>query len=412
MNICIITSQYPSITGGLGSTVFRVARNLAKSNYNVHVIAPGSNRIENEIGPSWEEGVTVHRTYRALSDSFSNDFEINDIGRYIINLHKEVEFDLIHCMSLIPVGLLAYVVSKEINCPFVVSVQNGDIQTVRYNSVLLNSMTWVLEQASMVTFPSIELLIKAKQVANIQQIQIVPNGFDPDLFDQRSLQELIQEQKWRSRFFGETFIRFKSKEAFVVGNTSIIRPEKGFHLCLAAFKALQHTHPNSCFLHVGGFATIQEKNNALKLIRKLGLKQRVFLAGLVPHRQVLCWIKEMDIFVFPSLDYGTSNALLEAMGIGLPVIASNIENATQMIKDGEDGLLIRPRATELWGHMMKSLAINKDLRRQLGESARLKVEKQFSAKKELELYQNIYQDVVGIFKKVIFKRREPENDSK
>lgn len=399
MNICIITSQYPPTYGGVGSTVFRVAQNLAKSNYNIHVIVPGSNRIENGIGPSWEEGLTVHRTYRALGNSFGNILELNDIGRYIINLHKEVKFDLVHCMSLIPAGLLAYFVSKEINCPFVVSIQNGDLQAVCYNSVFLKPMTWVLEQASMVTSPSLDLLKKAKQVANIQQIQVIPNGFALDLFDQRSLQELIQEQNWRSRFFGETFIRFKSKDAFVVGTTSIIRPEKGFHLCLAAFKELQNTHPNSCFLHIGDFATIQEKKTFLKLIRKLGLKRRVFLVGLVPHRQVLCWMKEMDIFVFPSLDYGTSNALLEAMGIGLPVIASNIENATQLIKDGEDGLLIRPRSTELWGHMMKSLAINKDLRRQLGESARLKVEKQFSAQKESNLYQEIYQDVVGIFKK-------------
>lgn len=75
MNICIITPQYPPISGGIGSTVYRVARNLTEADYNVHVIAPGSNSIENIITPSWEHGITVHRAYSALGEHLAEYME-------------------------------------------------------------------------------------------------------------------------------------------------------------------------------------------------------------------------------------------------------------------------------------------------------------------------------------------------
>ena len=144
-----------------------------------------------------------------------------------------------------------------------------------------------------------------------------------NIFDQRSLQELVREQNWRSQVFGETFLRFKSKGGPVVGTASIIQPEKGFSICLTAFIKLQRIHPSACLLIVGDFINPDQKKMVEKQIRKLGLKRRVFFTGLVPYQQVLPWLKEMDIGVFPSLHYGTSNALIEAMGIGLPIIASD-----------------------------------------------------------------------------------------
>ena len=182
MNICIITPQYPPITGGIGSTVYRVARNLTQADYNVHVIAPGSNSIENIITPSWEHGITVHRTYSALGEHFGSQLELNDIGNYIINLHEKIEFDLLHSMSLIPAGLLGNIVCKEIGCPLVVSIQNRDVELLRYNPVLFNSMTWILEQASLITSPTSNLLDKVSHIANIRQnSHVIPNGFDPNI---------------------------------------------------------------------------------------------------------------------------------------------------------------------------------------------------------------------------------------
>ncbi len=396
MNICIITPQYPPISGGTGSTVYRVARNLTEADYNVHVIVPGSNSIENIITPSWEDGITVHRTYPALGEHFGSQLELSDIGNYIINLHEKIEFDLLHSMSLIPAGLVGNIVSKEISCPLVVSIQNRDIDHLHYNPVLSKPMTWILEQVSSVISPTSNLLDKVKHRANIRQIsQVIPNGFDPNIFDQRALQELIQERHWRSQVFGETFLRYKSKGGPVVGTTSIIQPEKGFSICLTAFTKLQKIYPSACLLIVGDFINPEQKKMAEKQIRKLGLKRRVFFTGLVPYQQVLPWLKEMDIFVFPSLHYGTSNALIEAMGIGLPIIASDTGDIRQLIKDGEDGLLIQPRAIDLLGQMMNLIIEKKELRIQLGKSAKLKVERQFSSKQESGRYQDAYHNVLA-----------------
>ncbi len=399
MNICFITSQYPPVNSGLSTTVYRIARNLAIANHNVHVIAPGLNRLENVIAPSWEEGIKVHRTYPSLGDYSGNYIELNEISTYVSQLHQEVGFDLLHCSSILLEGLVGDIISKNLCCPLVTSFQNRDLLMMRYNPVLIRSVAKVIQQSSAVVVPISELLCDGISNLDINSnIFVAPNGFDPNIFDQRSLQELIKGQKWRNRLFGENILRLKSNGAVVIGTASIIRPEKGFPLCLSAFKELQNVCPNTYLLHIGDFANPEEKEMSKKLIGKLGLKRRVFFTGFVPHNEVLCWMKEMDIFIFPALYCGTSNTLLEAMGIGLPVIASDIEGINRFIIDGEDGLLTQPRATELLGHMMKLLVENTDLRERLGRVAKLKVKKQFSANKELEFYQDVYHGVIGSFR--------------
>lgn len=80
-----------------------------------------------------------------------------------------------------------------------------------------------------------------------------------------------------------------------------------------------------------------------------------------------------DVFVLPSHGEGLSNALLEAMAVGLPVVATNVGGAGDVIRHGESGWLVPPRADDELLAGLLVLLRRSDLSRAMGERARTHV---------------------------------------
>ena len=210
------------------------------------------------------------------------------------------------------------------------------------------------------------------------------------MFDLRSLNDLAAEQGWKHQLFLEIFKKKKTKGGPVIGTTAIIHGIKGFPILLEAFNGLKQKHPDAILLVVGDFQYPEDKRLALYKIKQLGLKSQVIITGRVPHTQVLAWMREMDIFVLPSFHEATSNAVLEAMGIGLPIIATNVSGPRALIEDGKDGLLVPPRSVVILTQRLEVLIKNKELRVDLGQSAKEKVQRLFSPEVEKKLWLDVY----------------------
>jgi glycosyltransferase involved in cell wall biosynthesis len=84
-------------------------------------------------------------------------------------------------------------------------------------------------------------------------------------------------------------------------------------------------------------------------------------------------LRASDIFVLPSHSEGMSNALLEAMSCGLPIIATDVGAAREMLDDGKAGLLIAPHAADELAEALRELIRREDERSRLGEAARREV---------------------------------------
>lgn len=97
-----------------------------------------------------------------------------------------------------------------------------------------------------------------------------------------------------------------------------------------------------------------------------------------------------DAFVLPSHQEGFSNALLEAMAAGLPVIATAIGGNVDAVTDDETGLLVPPKNPEALAFAMLRLTRDSDLCRRLGDAARLSVERRFSLDAGIERYAQMY----------------------
>lgn len=124
----------------------------------------------------------------------------------------------------------------------------------------------------------------------------------------------------------------------VIGTVGKLRPGKGVFEIIHAAHALMGKYPALKLLFVGDGPERQPMERELK---RLSISDRVIFTGL--RDDVERMYAAMDIFVLPSYNEGLPTALVEAMAMATPVIATTIGGILEMINDGIDGILIPPK---------------------------------------------------------------------
>lgn len=123
---------------------------------------------------------------------------------------------------------------------------------------------------------------------------------------------------------------------------------------------------------------------------ELGLEKQVVFGGLCDD--VFPKLSHADVFLLPSKWEGIPMTVIEAMGTGLPVIASRVGGLPDMMEDGAEGLLIDPTPEALAKAITKVLS-EEDLRQALGTAA-VEAAQRFSAKAMAEKYAALYEEKV------------------
>ena len=117
------------------------------------------------------------------------------------------------------------------------------------------------------------------------------------------------------------------------------------------------------------------RNELAELAASLGIAERVRFLGQIDRTEVPDLLRSADVFVQPSLYEGQSNALLEALCEGLPIVASDIppQRETLVGPDGtQAGLLLPASDSEAWTAALNELVKDPERRAELGEQARLR----------------------------------------
>ncbi len=96
---------------------------------------------------------------------------------------------------------------------------------------------------------------------------------------------------------------------------------------------------------------------------------QVLFAGTVPNAEVPRYLGAADLFVLPTLEEGSPNAIIEAMACGLPVISSEIPSLRETVTE-ENAILVQPRDTEALTEAIAALVADPERRRRMGEASR------------------------------------------
>lgn len=153
---------------------------------------------------------------------------------------------------------------------------------------------------------------------------------------------------------------------------------KGIDYLLHACQLLKQRGREFACLIVGGGRDERDVVRTQQEIERLDLTETVTLVRRVPHPVVQAYLQQAALFVLPSLSEGIPVALMEAMAMELPVIATRITGIPELVDDGLNGLLVEPKDAEALADRMAQLMDDPALRRRLGRAAREKIERTFS----------------------------------
>lgn len=144
-------------------------------------------------------------------------------------------------------------------------------------------------------------------------------------------------------------------------------PVKGADLLLDALAALRASHPGLTATFIGdGPQAAQIRAHA----RTLGLDDIVAFPGAQAEEAVAHLLQQSDLLVLPSFAEGLPVVLMEAMATGLPVIASRIAGIPELVRDGENGLLIPAGDTASLIAAIDRLLCDPALRQRMGQAGR------------------------------------------
>ena len=174
-------------------------------------------------------------------------------------------------------------------------------------------------------------------------------------------------------------------DTITIGSVSLLRPEKNLGLLLQAFARLVPEAPHVRLMLVGSGP---EWEKLQSLACELGISARCRF--LPAEREVATRLRAMDIFVLPSISEALSNSLMEAMGCGCAVIASNTGGNSELVTSGRTGLLFDSGDVEHLAAQLKRLVENSSLRAELGKNAARLMKNKFSLSASAQAMQNIY----------------------
>lgn len=211
---------------------------------------------------------------------------------------------------------------------------------------------------------------------------------------QKTIQEVygLSSQKIPVIFNGIELDRCDAKESYIKKDIFIIlhigrfMDVKNHALLIRSFAQFVKKHPDARLQLLGDG---ELKEEMIQFAKELGIENLVKFAGL--QSNVYPWLHDADVFILPSKFEGMPMTLIQAMGTGLPIIASAVGGITDMLTDKEDALLIEPKE-ECVLMSLEELYYDEEKRRTMGHKAQQE-SLRFSSRRMAHEYIKVYANI-------------------
>jgi glycosyltransferase involved in cell wall biosynthesis len=166
-------------------------------------------------------------------------------------------------------------------------------------------------------------------------------------------------------------------------------PYKGHRELIEAFARVGSNHPSACLFLIGEDRGIGK--GLVALADQLGVSERVILLGR--REDVPALLDALDVGVLPSHEEGFSNALLELLAAGLPVVATAVGGNPEALADMPDCHLVPPRDPDALADALAAVVTHIWERRHTADARRKLVERRYSVASMIEAHEALYQSV-------------------
>jgi glycosyltransferase involved in cell wall biosynthesis len=342
--ILVFTTAFKPLVGGSEIALEEISRRIPDISFDI--ITPrydSGHLIKEEIYPN----VTVHRVgggkYFFPWLGYVKAKNLNDGNRYKIIHSYQASF-----------GGLAAALFKFVNpgIRFILTLQEGkDLD--RQNPAIRWLRSVMIKKADHITAISSGLADYARRYNSRAGITIIPNGVDPDLF--KKTQNSVRDKLGIG------------KDENVVITVSRLVPKNGVDILVGAISEISREMTKNIRLVIIGDGP--DHNKIRKMAVGLDVYDKIIFTGTVPYQDLPGYLSAADMFVRPSRSEGLGSAFLEAMAVGLPVIATPVGGIQDFIVDKETGFFWKDSQGSLAEKIMEVFK-NPALREKVASNAR------------------------------------------
>ena len=258
----------------------------------------------------------------------------------IRRLLKSFTPDVIHAQFILPDGLLAMKLSKDLGIPYLLTTHNERFYFDHAYS--RRKALKVLEQASAL-LPINHFNYSYFRSIDIRNLHLSPLGFD---------RFFLKEQK-------------KSPgEKIRIITVSVLVKLKNIDQVIRAVKELVIKHQVEYIIVGDG----PERQALEQLVRELDLNEHVTLAGSKNREEVAEAMYESDIFIMPSFFETFGRVYFEAMAMGIPVICARNSGIFGMFEEGREGFSVNHEDLNEITEVLEKLILDPELRMRVGKN--------------------------------------------
>ncbi len=210
-----------------------------------------------------------------------------------------------------------------------------------------------------------------------QKITVIPNAITPP-----APPDPAQVYELRNQWLGH-------RVGPLIGTVARLQPQKGLDVLLQAVHLLQPELPDLRAVLVGEGPL---RSTLERQARDLGIADRVIFAGT--RRDIPTVLAALDVFVLPSRFEGLSLALLEAMSMARPVVATAVSGTVEVIRDGETGVLVPPEDASALAAGIRVMWEQRDRAQRMGENARRLVLERYTIRAVAKAYEEVYETLL------------------
>lgn len=295
-------------------------------------------------------------------------FLLYSSGCIFYTLFKRGKFDIIHLQSILyDIGPFSIMLGKLLRKPVVIWGRGGDIYRYdKQHKYVRFLVRWTIKKADIVLALSNDMKKRIEEISGRKDIIVLPNGVN--MIDAPPLEKTLLLRK--------LLIDKDPSEVRILLYCGRMIDFKGVEYLVRAIPKVTSRFPNVHFVLIGKGTM---RTQLIRLCHSLGVDRHTTFIEKVPHEELLTWIPNFELFVYPDLTgQGIPNAVLEAMAAGIPVVATEVGGLPEIVTHGKTGLLVKPKDQEEIGDAINTLLENEDIRRSMSVNAKSIMKNQFS----------------------------------
>jgi len=376
--VVMLLRQFYPRSGGYQNQALRLARELLKKDISIAVVT----QRHGTLAPyEVHHRIPIHRVFAFPTGHLASGSYL--ASSFLWMLKNRRSFQIIHAnrsSSGLVAGLIGFVLRKRV----LYKLTRGDeVDTKGFRSTWFGRFKARLLRKTVDKFVAIteEIENALRQIGiPAEKVVRIANGMTLDDFSQCYDRERVKsELGWPA-------------ETIVVTFVGRLVHAKGVDWLLEVWQHVSRQCAHARLLIVGDGA---ERAALEAQAQALGIRDTVAFVGKQPD--VFKFLAASDIFVLPSRQEGTSNALLEAMSQGLPVVVADdlLGGNRGVVDDRQDGHVVKFGDSEAFARVLSQLLQDAGLRQEMGKRARRKIEEKFSIESVANQYCALYHELLG-----------------